>query len=285
MQYFLPPYEEKKFYEFDFSNLTAEQEAEKIKLNYEGEIELASGANTLTVGEYHDEYSDRNIHKIEICFRDMLLEVPKVEIYLDHAEEEKISPQQDNTVMNQNSATWYFERTAFGDLKEGFLCIAPEDHTAISHIIVGFADGSVYTMTNKSYAPVVNIENTDDYNTGEYVYITTVTLDAEKNWSEKLEDFPATDGRGNAYEYYIKEINVAGVSAYQYELIGYENNGIMLAMSNNEVTVKNGRTDRVDVLPQTGGEGYRNYIIIGISLIIFGIAGYGVFRYRMLTKK
>ena len=31
MQYFLPPYEEKKFYEFDFSNLTAEQEAEKIQ--------------------------------------------------------------------------------------------------------------------------------------------------------------------------------------------------------------------------------------------------------------
>lgn len=156
--------------------------------------------------------------------------------------------------------------------------------------ILIYSDGSTYTITNTAHTPKVDnpptLDEGEDFNTGEFVFIQEVTLTRDGNWSQTLNNLPATDGQGHVYEYYIKEKSVSGTNAHLYTLLNYSDpDGKALTEENNNTSLTNakvGGNDGIIIMPSTGGNGTKQIYIFGGVIMLLGTAGlFSLKRRRM----
>ena len=126
--------------------------------------------------------------------------------------------------------------------------------------------------------PVVKIPEISD-NT---VVINKVTLGNSNSWSHTWEQLPATDGEGNPYYYYVRE--VTEISGYT---VKYDTNGIRLDDKDTDkgtINITNKESGYVNILPATGGLGTKLIIVFGLVIMLIPVSHYYLFK-RHKQKK
>lgn len=120
-----------------------------------------------------------------------------------------------------------------------------------------------------------------------------ITLSEADDWSKVINYLPLTDEYGDAYYYYIAELDNDGETARiiegkgaSYIPVSYGNNGSALSESDKDtvlISVTNKMTEEIKgVMPMTGGHGTRNYYIFGGCIV--SLAGV-ILIYKKRTKK
>lgn len=243
--------------------------------------------------------SKKVFERVEVHYRSTLTGFPDRQsdtglymIYTDPGTNSDSSFETESFRLKDNVAIWYYKNPAgitAESFKDDFLYFKSTRSAEISRIVIGFTDGSTYTIKNTVYEPTAKVEGiggTDGdytYNNGEYVLIGTIVLDENNNWTYIFDGLPATNGKGQAYSYHIKETSINGSRADKYELVSYsDDDGVVLEKLSNNIGVTNGRKqdENTVLLPSTGGTGAKGYYIAGIVMIVCSVSGYQFVKRR-----
>lgn len=153
--------------------------------------------------------------------------------------------------------------------------------------IASLAEDSRALVSNLTFVAIAGNSETEVAN----VDIELSGTGADK-WLAEIDNLPAQDENGNTYYYWVEEVPV--FSNYEVSYLFRDNDDTTSHMINAtqksdndvDIVVRNTKQNNVTVeMPSTGGEGTTNYYIIGIIVMLIGVAGLIVFKRRQIVKR
>jgi len=153
--------------------------------------------------------------------------------------------------------------------------------------IAPLAEDSRALVSNLTFVAIAGNSETEVAN----VDIELSGTGADK-WLAEIDNLPAQDENGNTYYYWVEEVPV--FSNYEVSYLFRDNDDSTTHMINAtqksgndvDIVVRNTKQNNVTVeMPSTGGEGTTNYYIIGIIVMLIGVAGLIVFKRRQIVKR
>ena len=266
-------------------NLSAEIMLSSLML--ESEQQFTDNTNNIGVSNYFNKLNSKTLEYIDVVYTSNLTEMPLDKLRVN-GNEVTISP----SLESENALRYTPPSGSIPTVTSLNLNIInssgkTEHYKDIEYVYLKYTDGSTYTIKNTNAVKVSepDYDPDDDFNDGEYVFVTQVVLDKNNNWQADLSDLPATDGHGNAYSYFIKEKSVVGKGADLFELIGYSHEeGIILQNPENETSLSNKKKDddQLIIMPSTGGKGINDYRNAGIIMMT---ASAGIYIALKILKK
>ena len=267
-------------------NLSAEIMLSSLML--ESEQQFTDNTNNIGVSNYFNKLNSKTLEYIDVVYTNNLTEMPPDKLRVN-GNEVTISP----SLESENALRYTPPSGSIPTVTSLNLNIInssgkTEHYKDIEYVYLKYTDGSTYTIKNTNAVKVSEPDydpDDDDFNDGEYVFVTQVVLDKNNNWQADLSDLPATDGHGNAYSYFIKEKSVVGKGADLFELIGYSHEeGIILQNPENETSLSNKKKDddQLIIMPSTGGKGINDYRNAGIIMMT---ASAGIYIALKILKK
>lgn len=115
-----------------------------------------------------------------------------------------------------------------------------------------------------------------------------IILNLGNNWQKEITNLEKNDANGNEYHYYIVEvgadnepINVVHGNNVTYYPTKYEGNGSVITGDDTILSVTNTLSgDKPVTMPSTGGEGVRNYYVVGLAFLFVPVTGYLIINRR-----
>lgn len=120
-----------------------------------------------------------------------------------------------------------------------------------------------------------------------------IILNLGNNWQKEITNLEKNDANGNEYHYYIVEvgadnepINVVHGNNVTYYPTKYEGNGSVITGDDTILSVTNTLSgDKPVTMPSTGGEGVRNYYVVGLAFLFVPVTGYLIINRRKLKLR
>lgn len=153
--------------------------------------------------------------------------------------------------------------------------------------IAPLAEDSRALVSNLTFVAIAGNSETEVAN----VDIELSGTGADK-WLAEIDNLPAQDENGNTYYYWVEEVPVFSNYEVSYLFRDDDNstthmiNATQKSGNDVDIVVRNTKQKNVTVeMPSTGGEGTTNYYIIGIIVMLIGVAGLIVFKRRQIVKR
>lgn len=153
--------------------------------------------------------------------------------------------------------------------------------------IAPLAEDSRALVSNLTFVAIAGNSETEVAN----VDIELSGTGADK-WLAEIDNLPAQDENGNTYYYWVEEVPVFSNYEVSYLFRDDDNstthmiNATQKSGNDVDIVVRNTKQNNVTVeMPSTGGEGTTNYYIIGIIVMLIGVAGLIVFKRRQIVKR